>query len=29
VKCNKLSVEWTCSHCGEQLETSFCLPEIA
>ncbi len=29
VKCNKLSVEWNCSHCGKQLETSFCLPEIA
>jgi len=28
VKCNKLSVDWRCSRCGEQLETSFCLPEI-
>jgi predicted RNA-binding Zn-ribbon protein involved in translation (DUF1610 family) len=28
IKCNKLSVEWSCPKCGEQLETSFCLPEI-
>jgi len=27
VKCNKLTVDWRCSACGEQLETSFCLPE--
>jgi len=27
VKCNKLTVDWRCSSCGEQLETSFCLPE--
>jgi HD superfamily phosphodiesterase/predicted RNA-binding Zn-ribbon protein involved in translation (DUF1610 family) len=29
VKCNKLNLDWSCSHCGKQLETSFCLPEIA
>ncbi|MBN1569151.1 MAG: HD domain-containing protein [Acidobacteria bacterium] len=29
IKCNKLNVDWNCSHCGEQIETSFCLPEIA
>ena len=29
VKCQKLSVDWACSHCGGRLETSFCLPEIA
>jgi uncharacterized protein len=29
VKCEKLNIEWRCSHCGKQLETSFCLPEIA
>ncbi len=29
VKCQKLSVEWACSHCDERQETSFCLPEIA
>ncbi len=29
VKCRKLNVEWACSQCGERLETSFCLPEIA
>ena len=29
VKCNKLNIDWSCSHCGEQIETSFCLPEIA
>ncbi len=29
VKCNKLNIDWACSHCGERLETSFCLPEIA
>jgi len=28
VKCRKLNVDWTCSHCREHLETSFCLPEI-
>ena len=28
VKCTKLNVDWTCSQCGERLETSFCLPEI-
>ena len=29
VKCEKLNIDWRCSHCGKQLETSFCLPEIA
>jgi HD superfamily phosphodiesterase/predicted RNA-binding Zn-ribbon protein involved in translation (DUF1610 family) len=29
VKCRKLNVDWDCSHCGQKLETSFCLPEIA
>lgn len=29
VKCQKLGVEWICSHCEERQETSFCLPEIA
>ncbi|MDR0841925.1 MAG: HD domain-containing protein [Acidobacteriota bacterium] len=29
VKCHKLSVDWSCPHCGKRLETSFCLPEIA
>jgi uncharacterized protein len=29
IKCEKLNIEWRCSHCGKQLETSFCLPEIA
>ncbi len=29
VKCNKLTVDWRCSKCGEQQESSFCLPEIA
>lgn len=29
VKCRKLNIDWVCSHCGERLETSFCLPEIA
>ena len=29
VKCNKLNIDWSCSHCSEQIETSFCLPEIA
>jgi putative nucleotidyltransferase with HDIG domain len=29
VKCFKLCVDWDCSHCGKQLETSFCLPELA
>jgi HD superfamily phosphodiesterase/predicted RNA-binding Zn-ribbon protein involved in translation (DUF1610 family) len=28
VKCRKLSIDWACTHCGERLETSFCLPEI-
>ncbi|MBP1623127.1 MAG: phosphohydrolase [Acidobacteria bacterium] len=28
VKCEKLNMDWRCSHCGKQLETSFCLPEI-
>jgi HD superfamily phosphodiesterase len=28
VKCRKLNIDWVCSHCGEQLEISFCLPEI-
>jgi uncharacterized protein len=29
VKCQKLNVDFKCPHCGKQLETSFCLPEIA
>lgn len=29
IKCHKLCVDWNCSHCGKQLETSFCLPELA
>jgi len=29
VKCRKLNVDWTCRQCGERLETSFCLPEVA
>jgi putative nucleotidyltransferase with HDIG domain len=29
IKCHKLCVDWSCSHCGKQLETSFCLPELA
>jgi putative nucleotidyltransferase with HDIG domain len=29
IKCTKLSIEWKCRRCAEQLETSFCLPEIA
>ena len=29
VKCNKLSVDWSCTCCGQELETAFCLPEIA
>ncbi len=29
VKCTKLNIDWSCSKCGERLETSFCLPEIA
>ena len=29
VKCEKLNIDWRCSNCGKQLETSFCLPEIA
>lgn len=29
VKCRKLIVDWTCRGCAGQLETSFCLPEIA
>jgi HD superfamily phosphodiesterase len=28
VKCQKLSIDWRCSHCGKEIETSFCLPEI-
>jgi putative nucleotidyltransferase with HDIG domain len=28
IKCEKLSIDWRCSHCSKQLETSFCLPEI-
>jgi HD superfamily phosphodiesterase len=28
VKCRKLTIDWACTHCGERLETSFCLPEI-
>ena len=28
VKCRKLNIDWACSDCGEQLQTSFCLPEI-
>ena len=29
VKCRKLNIDWACSYCGERLETSFCLPEMA
>jgi HD superfamily phosphodiesterase/predicted RNA-binding Zn-ribbon protein involved in translation (DUF1610 family) len=29
VKCRKLNIDWACSECGERLETSFCLPEMA
>ena len=29
IKCTKLNIEWKCRCCAEQLETSFCLPEIA
>ena len=29
VKCRKLNIDCICSECGERLETSFCLPEIA
>lgn len=29
VKCRKLNVDWDCNQCGQKLETSFCLPEIA
>ena len=29
VKCNKLNMDWSCNRCGERLETSFCLPELA
>jgi HD superfamily phosphodiesterase len=29
IKCTKLNVDWGCAQCGERLETSFCLPEIA
>jgi HD superfamily phosphodiesterase len=29
IKCTKLNVEWSCGRCGERVETSFCLPEIA
>ena len=28
VKCAKLNVEWHCSDCGGELNTSFCLPEM-
>jgi len=28
VKCTKLNIDWHCADCGEQLETSFCLPEV-
>jgi HD superfamily phosphodiesterase len=28
VKCQKLNIDWKCTHCGKQIETSFCLPEI-
>jgi HD superfamily phosphodiesterase len=28
IKCNKLIVDWSCTSCGEQIETAFCLPEI-
>jgi HD superfamily phosphodiesterase len=28
IKCTKLNLDWNCSECGKQLETSFCLPEI-
>jgi HD superfamily phosphodiesterase len=28
VKCQKLNIDWRCSHCSKQIETSFCLPEI-
>jgi HD superfamily phosphodiesterase len=29
LKCQRLHIDWACAHCGERLETSFCLPEIA
>jgi hypothetical protein len=29
IKCTSLQVDWECTRCGERLETSFCLPEIA
>jgi HD superfamily phosphodiesterase len=29
IKCRKLNVDCNCSRCGERLETSFCLPEVA
>jgi len=29
IKCQRLHIDWACAHCGERLETSFCLPEIA
>ena len=29
IKCTSLHVDWECARCGERLETSFCLPEIA
>jgi HD superfamily phosphodiesterase len=29
IKCTKLTIEWNCGNCGERLDTSFCLPEIA
>jgi len=28
LKCQKLNLDWACVHCGEKIETSFCLPEI-
>jgi HD superfamily phosphodiesterase len=28
VKCRKLNIDSSCSHCSERFETSFCLPEI-
>lgn len=29
VKCSRLNIHWVCARCGEKVETSFCLPEIA
>jgi HD superfamily phosphodiesterase len=28
IKCRKLNLDWSCKHCSERIETSFCLPEI-